>query len=136
MPCRARRTAEPSLPRRWTIACSSPARRVRAAIIPRRTAPISLEWPRPTKRSPLVANGRRDRRRHIPAPDDAPSNNLPAIRLSRGTRGRCSAPAAHVSPQQLEVVVADLAAPRRHGGRLAIEHRIAEALEVVLGKLP
>src|SRR5262245_2385571 len=56
--------------------------------------------------------------------------------LSRGTRGRCSAPAAHVGPQQLEVVVADLATPRRHGGRLAIEHRIAEALEVVLGKLP
>src|SRR5215831_4692497 len=65
-------------------------------------------------------------------PDERQSSRNP---IYCGTRERCSAPAAHVSPQQFEVVVADLAAPRRHGGRLAIEHRIAEAREIVLGKL-
>src|SRR5215469_4054834 len=54
--------------------------------------------------------------------------------LLRHSRTRLN-PAAHVSPQQLEVIVADLVAPRRHRGRLAIEHRFAEALEIVLGKL-
>jgi hypothetical protein len=37
--------------------------------------------------------------------------------------------------EQLDVVVTDLVAPGRHGRRLAVEHRIAEALEIILGKL-
>ena len=41
--CRAR------WPRRWTIACSSPARRVRSTTIPLRTAPISPASPPPNR---------------------------------------------------------------------------------------
>src|SRR5215831_11042164 len=96
MPCRARRTAGPSLRPPWTIACSSPARRVRAAIIPRRTAPISPEWPRRTKQSPLVANGRRDTE-SAPARDRARSHFDAICSLSRdempspavSSRGKC-----------------------------------------------
>src|SRR5262249_53995401 len=61
------------------IACSSPARRVRAAIIPPRTALISLEWPRRTKRSPHgVANARRETRPpHACEADDLNSRRAP-----------------------------------------------------------
>ena len=50
--CRARPTAAPCSPRRWTIACSSPARLARRAIFPPRMAPISPASPPPTRRSP------------------------------------------------------------------------------------
>src|SRR5215472_3572096 len=67
MPCPARPTAERRSRRPSMIACSSPARRVRATIIPRLTAPISPEWPPPTWRSPLAGeNSRRDA--NLPGP--------------------------------------------------------------------
>src|SRR4051812_14687954 len=40
--------------------------------------------------------------------------------------------ALHVSPQQLQVVVADLAAPGRHALPFAVQHRRLKAREVVL----
>ena len=59
-PCRARRIAARRSPRRWTIACSSPARRARPTISRPRTAPISPASPPPTRRSPRGAAGGRD----------------------------------------------------------------------------
>src|SRR5262245_29954213 len=56
------------------------------------------------------------------------------LRRIRSTRSR-SAPIAHIGPQKLYVFIAHLVAPRRHRRWLAIEHRVAEAIEVVLGKL-
>src|SRR5215467_11822097 len=71
MPCPARPTAERRSRRPSIIACSSPARRVRATIIPRHTAPISPEWPPPTWRSPLAGeNSRRDA--NLPGPRRQP----------------------------------------------------------------
>ena len=71
MPCPARPTAERRSRRPSMIACSSPARRVRATIIPRHTAPISPEWPPPTWRSPLAGeNSRRDA--NLPGPRRQP----------------------------------------------------------------
>jgi monoamine oxidase len=69
----ARRTVETCSRHPSMTACFSPARRVRAATIPRRTAPISPEWPRRTKQSPLASE---DRRR------DARSVNLHMMRRS------------------------------------------------------
>src|SRR6516162_11145113 len=69
MPCPARPTAERRSRRPSMIACSSPARRVRATTIPRLTAPISPEWPLPTWRSPLAEeNSRRDANLPRPRP--------------------------------------------------------------------
>src|SRR6516165_2923157 len=71
MPCPARPTAERRSRRPSTIACSSPARRVRATIIPRHTAPISPESLPPTWRSPLAGeNSRRDA--NLPGPRRQP----------------------------------------------------------------
>jgi site-specific DNA recombinase len=42
--------------------------------------------------------------------------------------------AAHIGPQQRQVLLADLVAPGRHRRPLAIEHGVAEALDIILGE--
>src|SRR5262249_11147345 len=61
------------------------------------------------------------------------SPNAPTLG-SRPRSRRCLSAAPHISPKQLEIVVADFVAPGRHGRRLAVEHGVAEALEVPLRK--
>src|SRR5215510_5562339 len=55
--------------------------------------------------------------------------------VPRGRPRRRSAAAAYVGPKVVEILIADLAAPGRHGLTLAVEHGVAESLEVVLGEL-
>ena len=88
---RARRIVVRRSPRRWTIACSSPARRVRPTTIRPRTVPISPASSPPTRRSPRGAASRRARRRDARAATHKD--------FHRGQRGnRCHKPPTCPTP--------------------------------------
>jgi hypothetical protein len=103
--------------------------RVATSLAPAHVGSHELWWNRPIDR--IACDSNDGSQLAILATSPTSGNHRALSRHSR----RCSAPAAHVSPQQLEVIVADLVTPRRHGRRFAIEDDVAEALEIVLGKL-